>query len=52
MANLLHMDPLNELSAYREAIRQLMDTGCIGAQDFFACGSGISAGSSGCDRYG
>lgn len=31
MANLLHMDPLNELSAYREAIRQLIDAGWVGA---------------------
>lgn len=33
MADLFHMDPLNELSAYREAIRQLIDAGWVGARD-------------------
>lgn len=33
MADLLHIDPLNELSAYREAIRQLIDEGWVGTRD-------------------
>lgn len=33
MADLLHFDPLNELSAYREAIRQLIDAGWVGPRD-------------------
>lgn len=33
MADLLHFDPLNELSVYREAIRQLIDTGWVGPRD-------------------
>lgn len=33
MANLLHTNPLNELSAYREALHQLIDAGWFGAHD-------------------
>lgn len=33
MADLLHIDPLNELSAYREVIHQLINTGWVGAHD-------------------
>jgi HSP20 family protein len=33
MADLHHLDPLNELGAYREAIRQLIDEGWVGPRD-------------------
>lgn len=48
MVGLPHIDPLNELSAYREALRQLAGEGWGTPQSAVGC-FGIGAGSGGCD---
>lgn len=38
MVDLFHIDPLNELNTYREAMRQLIGTGWVGPHDLLPVG--------------